>query len=167
MILRRFRRISYNISMSSNLDPTDKAILSALQKDASQSLDSIAERLGVSLNTVWRRVRRLEEERILERRVALIDNEKIGLPLTAFVQIRTDDHSADWSRRLAETVNRIPEIVEFYRLAGDVDYILKIMIASVSDYDRVYQQLISEVRISDVSASFAMEKLKFTTELPL
>ena len=76
--------------MSSNLDPTDKAILSALQKDASQSLDSIAERLGVSLNTVWRRVRRLEEERILERRVALIDNEKIGLPLTAFVQIRTE-----------------------------------------------------------------------------
>ena len=167
MNLRRFRRISYNISMSSNLDPTDKAILSALQKDASQSLDSIAERLGVSLNTVWRRVRRLEEERILERRVALIDNEKIGLPLTAFVQIRTDDHSADWSKRLAETVNRIPEIVEFYRLAGDVDYILKIMIASVADYDRVYQQLISEVRISDVSASFAMEKLKFTTELPL
>lgn len=167
MNLRRFRRISYNISMSSNLDPTDKAILSALQKDASQSLDSIAERLGVSLNTVWRRVRRLEEERILERRVALIDNEKIGLPLTAFVQIRTDDHSADWSKRLTETVNRIPEIVEFYRLAGDVDYILKIMIASVSDYDRVYQQLISEVRISDVSASFAMEKLKFTTELPL
>ena len=153
--------------MSSNLDPTDKAILSALQKDASQSLDSIAERLGVSLNTVWRRVRRLEDEKILERRVALIDNEKIGLPLTAFVQIRTDDHSADWSKRLAETVGRIPEIVEFYRLAGDVDYILKIMIASVSDYDRVYQQLISEVRISDVSASFAMEKLKFTTELPL
>ena len=153
--------------MSSNLDTTDKAILSILQVDASQSLDSIAERLGVSLNTVWRRVRRLEEEKILERRVALIDNEKIGLPLTAFVQIRTDDHSADWSKRLAETVDRIPEIVEFYRLAGDVDYILKIMIASVADYDRVYQQLISDVRISDVSASFAMEKLKFTTELPL
>lgn len=153
--------------MSSNLDTTDKAILSVLQVDASQSLDSIAERLGVSLNTVWRRVRRLEEEKILERRVALIDNEKIGLPLTAFVQIRTDDHSADWSKRLAETVDRIPEIVEFYRLAGDVDYILKIMIASVADYDRVYQQLISDVRISDVSASFAMEKLKFTTELPL
>ncbi|MEL6687562.1 MAG: Lrp/AsnC family transcriptional regulator [Pseudomonadota bacterium] len=153
--------------MSSNLDPTDKAILSFLQVDASQSLESIAERLGVSLNTVWRRVRRLEDEKILERRVALIDNEKIGLPLTAFVQIRTDDHSADWSKRLADTVDRIPEIVEFYRLAGDVDYILKIMIASVADYDRVYQQLISEVRISDVSASFAMEKLKFTTELPL
>ena len=153
--------------MSSNLDATDKAILSVLQVDASQSLDSIAERLGVSLNTVWRRVRRLEEEKILERRVALIDNEKIGLPLTAFVQIRTDDHSADWSKRLADTVDRIPEIVEFYRLAGDVDYILKIMIASVADYDRVYQQLISDVRISDVSASFAMEKLKFTTELPL
>lgn len=163
----KYQKISYENTMSSNLDTTDKAILSVLQVDASQSLDSIAERLGVSLNTVWRRVRRLEEEKILERRVALIDNEKIGLPLTAFVQIRTDDHSADWSKRLAETVDRIPEIVEFYRLAGDVDYILKIMIASVADYDRVYQQLISDVRISDVSASFAMEKLKFTTELPL
>jgi Lrp/AsnC family transcriptional regulator len=153
--------------MTSKLDTTDRAILSALQVDASQSLDSIAERLNVSLNTVWRRVRRLEEERVIERRVALIDNEKIGLPLTVFVQIRTDDHSADWSKRLSETVDRIPEIVEFYRLAGEVDYILKILIASVADYDRVYQQLISNIRISDVSASFAMEKLKFTTELPL
>ena len=151
----------------SKLDTTDREILSALQTDATRSLDSIAETLSVSLNTVWRRVRRLESEGVIERRVALIDNEKIGLPLTAFVQVRTDDHSADWAARLASAVNGIPEIVEFYRLAGDVDYILKIMIASVADYDRVYQQLIAQVRISDVSASFAMEKLKFTTELPL
>ncbi len=153
--------------MSSKLDPTDRAILSALQTDASQSLDSIAEGLNVSLNTVWRRVRKLESDGVIEKRVALIDNEKIGLPLTAFVQVRTDDHSADWSAKFAAAVDNIPEIVEFYRLAGDVDYILKMMIASVADYDRVYQQLIAQVRISDVSASFAMEKLKFTTELPL
>lgn len=153
--------------MSSKLDPTDRAILSTLQSDASQSLDSIAEGLNVSLNTVWRRVRKLESDGVIEKRVALIDNEKIGLPLTAFIQIRTDDHSADWAASLAKTVDNIPEIVEFYRLAGDVDYILKMMIASVADYDRVYQQLIAQVRISDVSASFAMEKLKFTTELPL
>jgi len=153
--------------MSSKLDPTDRAILSALQSDASQSLDSIAEGLNVSLNTVWRRVRKLESDGVIEKRVALIDNEKIGLPLTAFIQIRTDDHSAEWAASLAKTVDGIPEIVEFYRLAGDVDYILKMMIASVADYDRVYQQLIAQVRISDVSASFAMEKLKFTTQLPL
>ncbi|GHA83280.1 ArsR family transcriptional regulator [Algimonas arctica] len=153
--------------MLPKLDPTDRAILAALQSDASQSLDSIAERLNVSLNTVWRRVRRLETEAVIEKRVALIDNEKIGLPLTAFVQIRTDNHSEEWASDLTAAVNAIPEIVEFYRLAGDVDYILKMMIASVADYDRVYQQLISRVQIYNVSASFAMEKLKFTTELPL
>ena len=153
--------------MLPKLDPTDRAILVILQTDASQSLDSIAERLNVSLNTVWRRVRRLESEKVIERRVALIDNEKIGLPLTAFVQIKTDDHSSQWAADLSSAVNAIPEIVEFYRLAGDVDYIMKMMVASVADYDRVYQSLIKRVRISDVSASFAMEKLKFTTELPL
>lgn len=155
------------MTMIPNLDPTDRAILAALQTDASQSLDTIAERLNVSLNTVWRRVRRLENETVIERRVVLLDNEKIGLPLTAFVQIKTDDHSAQWAAELTAAVAAIPEIVEFYRLAGDVDYILKMMIASVADYDRVYQALIARVRISDVSASFAMEKLKFTTELPL
>ena len=97
----------------------------------------------------------------------LIDNEKIGLPLTAFVQVRTDDHSADWSAKFAVDVDSIPEIVEFYRLASDADYTLRMMIASVTDYDRVYKQLIAEIRISDVSVSFAMEKLKFTIELPL
>ncbi|MGJ8559718.1 MAG: Lrp/AsnC family transcriptional regulator [Litorimonas sp.] len=153
--------------MLPKLDATDRAILTALQSDASQSLDSIAERLNVSLNTVWRRVRRLESESVIEKRVALINNEKIGLPLTAFVQIRTDNHSEAWATDLAAAVDAIPEIVEFYRLAGEVDYILKMMIASVADYDRVYQQLISRVQINNVSASFAMEKLKFTTELPL
>jgi Lrp/AsnC family transcriptional regulator len=153
--------------MLSKLDPTDRAILAALQSDASQSLDTIAETLSVSLNTVWRRVRRLEDESVIEKRVALIDNEKIGLPLTAFVQIKTDNHSEQWARDLAASVDAIPEIVEFYRLAGEVDYILKMIIAPVADYDRVYQQLISRVKISNVSASFAMEKLKFTTELPL
>lgn len=153
--------------MLPKLDATDRAILTALQSDASQSLDSIAERLNVSLNTVWRRVRRLETEGVIEKRVALISNEKIGLPLTAFVQIRTDNHSEVWATDLAAAVDAIPEIVEFYRLAGEVDYILKMMIASVADYDRVYQQLISRVQINNVSASFAMEKLKFTTELPL
>ena len=128
---------------------------------------TIVERLNVSLNTVWNRVRRLESDGVIEKRVALINNEKIGLPLTAFVQVRTDDHSADWLAKFAADVDSIPEIVEFYRLASDADYILRMMIASVTDYDRVYQQLIAEIRISDVSVSFAMEKPKFTTELPL
>ena len=153
--------------MSVKIDDTDRAILRVLQRDASRSLDSIAAEMGLALNTVWRRVRKLEERGVLERRVALVDNERVGLPLTVFVAIRTDEHSSDWSEAFRKTVADIPEIVEFYRLAGDVDYILKLMVTDVAHYDRVYQRLIAKVKISDVSASFAMEKLKFTTELPL
>lgn len=153
--------------MVEKLDKNDVEILKILQVDATRSLDSIASELGVSLNTCWRRVQRLESEGILERRVALIDNVKVGLPLTVFVSVRTDDHSKDWAERFSKAVNSMPEIVEFYRLAGDVDYIIKMMVGSVADYDRVYQHLISKVKLSNVSASFAMEKMKFTTELPL
>jgi len=145
----------------------DVKILEILQKDATRSLESISEEIGVSLNTCWRRVRKLETDGILERRVALIDNARIGLPLTVFVSVRTDDHSKGWADGFTAAVENIPEIVEFYRLAGDVDYILKMMVGSVADYDRVYQGLISKISLSDVSASFAMEKLKFTTELPI
>lgn len=153
--------------MSEFLHIHDVKILEILQEDATRSLESISEEIGVSLNTCWRRVRNLETEGILERRVALVDNVRIGLPLTVFVSVRTDDHSKAWADRFTEAVAGVPEIVEFYRLAGDVDYILKMMVGSVSDYDRVYQSLIAKVSLSDVSASFAMEKLKFTTELPV
>ena len=153
--------------MSENIDDSDIKILKILQVDATRSLESIAEEVGVSLNTCWRRVQRLESEGILERRVALVDNEKVGLPLTVFVSIRTDDHSKSWAERFDKAVKSMPEIVEFYRLAGDVDYILKMVVGSVSDYDKAYQRLISKIKLSDVSASFAMEKMKFTTELPL
>ena len=153
--------------MSKNLHMHDVKILEILQRDATRSLESISEEIGVSLNTCWRRVRKLETDGILERRVALIDNARIGLPLTVFISVRTDDHSKDWAENFTKAVETIPEIVEFYRLAGDVDYILKMMVGSVADYDRVYQGLISKISLSDVSASFAMEKLKFTTELPI
>ncbi len=153
--------------MSENLHTYDVKILEILQSDATRSLESISDEIGVSLNTCWRRVQKLEADGVLERRVALVDNVKVGLPLTVFVSVRTDDHSKSWSDKFTKAVETIPEIVEFYRLAGDVDYILKMMVGSVSDYDRVYQGLISKVSVSDVSASFAMEKLKFTTELPV
>ena len=145
----------------------DVAILKILQTDSTRSLESIADEVGISLNTCWRRVKALEEFGILGRRVALLDNEKVGLPLTVFVSVRTDDHSKDWADAFTAAVTDIDEIVEFYRLAGDVDYIMKMTVGSVADYDAVYQRLISRIKLSDVSASFAMEKLKFTTELPL
>ena len=153
--------------MSKNIDDTDVKILEILQANAARSLESIADEVGVSLNTCWRRVQRMERDGILLARVALVDNEKVGLPLTVFVSVRTDDHSKGWAERFAAAVDGLPVIVEFYRLAGDVDYILKMMVGSVADYDRVYRRLISKVSLSNVSASFAMEKMKFTTELPL
>lgn len=153
--------------MVENITQTDAKILQILQTDATRSLESIAEEAGVSLNTCWRRVRALEDSGVLERRVALVDNEKVGLPLTVYVSVRTDDHSKAWSEAFDKAVRDMPEIVEFYRLAGDVDYIMKMLVANVKHYDTVYQRLISRISLSDVSASFAMEKLKFTTELPL
>ncbi len=153
--------------MSETIDKTDREILKILQRDAAQSLESIAESVGVSLNTCWRRVQRLEQSGIIAGRVAILDAEKLGKSLTVFVAVRTNDHSKDWAERFAKAVDSVPEIVEFYRLAGDVDYLLKILAASVADYDRIYQTIIAKVGLSDVTASFAMEKLKLTTEIPL
>jgi len=135
--------------MVENIDDNDVKILEILQVDTTRSLDSIADEIGVSLNTCWRRVQRLEAEGIIERRVALVDNEKVGLPLTVFVSIRTDNHSQDWAQRFNKAVNSMPEIVEFYRLAGDVDYILKMVVGSVSDYDHAYQRLIKYYLLED------------------
>jgi Lrp/AsnC family transcriptional regulator len=149
------------------IDDIDLKILRILQSDSSRSLESISKAVGVSLNTCWRRISCMEKKSIIEGRVALIDNEKVGLPLTVFVSISTDDHSQEWTKKLSDAVVSTKEIVEFYRLAGETDYILKMMVKNVDHYDRVYKQLIRRVKISDVSASFAMEKIKFTTELPI
>ena len=149
------------------IDDIDLKILRILQSDSSRSLESISNEVGVSLNTCWRRISRMENKSIIEGRVALIDNEKVGLPLTVFVSISTDDHSQEWTKKLSNAVISIKEIVEFYRLAGETDYILKMMVKNVDHYDKVYKQLIKRVKISDVSASFAMEKIKFTTDLPI
>lgn len=150
-----------------NIDDTDRLILRALQADGSASLESVAALASISVNTCWRRVKRLEEAGVVSKRVALIDPEKVGLAQTVFVAIRTRDHSAAWLKRFTEAVRSIPEVIEFYRMAGDVDYLLKIQVGHVADYDRVYKSLIARVDLADVSATFAMECLKNTTELPL
>ena len=153
--------------MTEIIDSIDLKILRILQSDSSRSLESISNEVGVSLNTCWRRISRMEKKSIIEGRVALIDNVKVGLPLTVFVSISTDDHSQEWTKKLSNAVISIKEIVEFYRLAGETDYILKMMVKNVDHYDKVYKQLINSVKISDVSASFSMEKIKFTTKLPI
>ncbi|MFN4183779.1 MAG: Lrp/AsnC family transcriptional regulator [Hyphomonas sp.] len=149
------------------IDETDRAILRALQADGSASLEMISELASISVNTCWRRVKRLEESGVLAKRVALIDPDKVGLSQTVFVAIRTRDHSAAWLARFSGAVRSIPEVIEFYRMAGDVDYLLKVQVGSVADYDRVYKALIARVDLADVSATFAMECLKNTTELPI
>ena len=153
--------------MEEKIDDADRILLRALQADGTQSLETLAGRADISTNTCWRRVKRLEDSGVIARRVALIDPEKLGLNQTIFVAIRTRDHSAGWLKRFADAVRTIPEVVEFYRMAGDVDYLLKVQARSVQDYDRVYKALIARVDIADVSATFAMECLKNTTELPV
>ena len=143
------------------IDKIDMAILAQLQTDADLSVAEIAARVNLSQNACWRRIRRLEEEGIILRRVALLDPEKLEAGMTVFVSVRTAEHSAAW------LVSDMPEVVEFYRMAGEIDYLLKIRVADIKAYDRVYKRLIDRVRLVDVSAAFAMEEIKHSTAIPL
>lgn len=154
---------SENIS----LDPVDLKILSTLQADADLTIAELAEQVGMSSTPVWKRVRRLEEAGVLIHRVALLDADLLGLKLTGFVLIRTSDHSKAWTERFKRAVATIPEIVEVHRMAGEVDYLLKVVAPDMAGYDRIYNRLIRDVSLTDVSASFSMERIKATTALPL
>jgi Lrp/AsnC family transcriptional regulator len=148
-------------------DAADLRILGVLQQDASLSIGEVAERVNLSQNACWRRIKRLEEDGFILRRVALLDAERLEAGVTVFVTIRAAEHSETWLTELASVVRRIPEIVEFYRMSGDIDYLLKIKVADIAAYDGVYKRLIRGVRLSDVSSAFAMEELKNTTAIPL
>lgn len=150
-----------------NFDSIDLGILRALQADASRSVQEIAEAVGLSQTPCWRRIKRLEASGVIERRVAILDPEKLGLRLTVFVSIRTSRHDDEWLGRFAAAVRPIPEIVEIHRMSGDVDYLLKVIVRDIAEYDRIYKQLISVIDLSDVSSSFSMERIKRTTEVPL
>jgi Lrp/AsnC family transcriptional regulator, cysteine-sensing transcriptional activator len=149
------------------LDPTDLKILDLLQTDASQSIAEIADRVHLSQNACWRRIKQLEEEGIIRKRVALLDPEKLGVGVTVFVTVRAAEHTEKWLEIFAAAVRKMPEVVEFYRIAGDVDYLLKLQVADIAAYDRAYKALIRSARLSDVSASFAMEEMKHSTAIPL
>ncbi|MEP3225506.1 MAG: Lrp/AsnC family transcriptional regulator [Parasphingorhabdus sp.] len=149
------------------IDENDKNILKALQQDASVSLENLAARLSLSTNACWRRIKRMETQGIIARRVAIVEPETLGLGMTVFVAVRTDDHSDKWLEKFATAAAAIEEVVEFYRMAGEIDYLLKLLVRDVADYDRVYKKLIKAVPLSDVSASFAMERIKYETAVPV
>jgi Lrp/AsnC family transcriptional regulator len=149
------------------MDAIDRKILSVLQEDASLSVAEIGNRVGLSSTPCWKRIQRLEAEGVITRRVALIDPVKIGLGITVFVSVETGDHSQAWLARFAETVGAMPEVMEFYRMAGDVDYMLRVAVADIAGYDAFYKKLIGTVPLKNVTSRFAMERIKSTTALPI
>ncbi|HEX4160491.1 MAG TPA: Lrp/AsnC family transcriptional regulator [Rhizomicrobium sp.] len=150
-----------------DLDAMDIKILDLLQEDASRSIAEIGEQIHLSHNACWRRIRQLEEGGIIRKRVALLDAEKLGAGTTVFVMLRAPDYSDEWFESFAATVKKIPEVMEFYRLAGEVDYLIKLQVSDIAGYNRVSQILTRSVRFRDVSGAFAMEELKNTTAIPL
>jgi Lrp/AsnC family transcriptional regulator len=149
------------------MDAIDRKILAVVQQDASLSVAEIGQRVGLSSTPCWKRLQRLEADGVIMRRVALIDPEKIGLGITVFVSIETGDHSQDWLKRFAETVSGMPEVMEFYRMAGDVDYMLRVVVHDMPSYDGFYKKLIATVPLKNVTSRFAMERIKSTTALPI
>ena len=149
------------------MDQTDRLILACLQDDATMPLAEIARRVGLSSTPCWRRIQKLEEAKVIRGRVALLDGAKLNVGLTAFVSIRTNQHSHDWLETFANVVSEMPEVVEFYRMSGDIDYLLRVVVPTVEAYDVFYKRLIAKIELSDVSSSFAMEQIKYTTALPL
>ena len=150
----------------SPLDGFDRKILDLLQEDATLSVAEVAERAGLSPSPCWRRIRRLEEEGVIRRRVALLDPAKMRVGVTVFVTIRTNRHSMDWAERFCRAVSEIPEVLEFHRMSGSVDYLLRVVVPDIAAYDGVYKRLIEMADLFDVSSSFSMEQIKYTTALP-
>ena len=156
------------MSKNVQIDAIDRRILEIIQRDATYSIQDIGEHVGLSTNPCWRRIKRMEDAGIIERRVAILNPVKLGLGVTAFVSIRTNKHTPDWLASFAAGIRSIPEIIECHRMSGDVDYLLKIAVADIAHYDRIYQELIAAVPgLSDVSSTFSMERLKYGTALAI
>ncbi|MEX4006133.1 Lrp/AsnC family transcriptional regulator [Neoaquamicrobium sediminum] len=153
--------------MKHEIDTIDRRLLAELQRDATLTVDQLSERLNLSRNACWRRVKILEEKGVITGRVALVDADKLGLGLSVFVILRTSHHDPDWLKRFRDAVTSFPEITGVYRMSGDLDYVLRARVADVKAYDRLYQRLIAKVPLDDVSASFVMEEIKDTTIVPV
>ena len=149
------------------MDAIDRKILAVLQDDASLSVADIGSRVGLSSTPCWKRIQRLEADGVILKRVALVDQDRIGLGITVFVSVETGDHSQEWLDRFATVVGAMPEVMEFYRMAGDVDYMLRVVVSDMSGYVAFYKRLIAAVPLKNVTSRFAMEKIKSTTALPV
>ena len=149
------------------MDKTDRKLLALLQDDADRPLNQLAEAVHLTPTPCWKRLQRLQAEGVIRKKVVLCDPGKLNLGLTAFVAVRTQQHNEQWLRKFAAAVQSIPEIVEAYRMSGDIDYMLRIVVPDIAGYDTVYRKLIRAVELSDVSSSFAMERLKYSTALPV
>ena len=158
--------MGYYLRMESYTDEIDRKILDIIQSDSSYSMDEISAFVNLSRNACWRRIRRMEEAGIIKARVALVEPSSINLGLSAFVMIRTNSHDTSWAEKFDKVVKCFPEIIGAHRMAGDLDYILRVRVRDVKDYDNFYQTLISKISISDISASFVMDDIKDTTALP-
>ncbi|GLQ07440.1 Lrp/AsnC family transcriptional regulator [Sneathiella chinensis] len=149
------------------MDKIDRKILKLLQEDSRIPVTELAEQAGCSRTACWRRIKSMEETGLIRKQVVLADREKLGVPVTVFVNIKTREHEPGWLEKFARTVDQFPEIMEFYRMSGDVDYLLKVVVPDIASYDNFYRRLIQSISLSDVSSNFAMEEIKFTTALPV
>jgi Lrp/AsnC family transcriptional regulator len=150
-----------------SMDKIDRNILILLQEDSTLSTADIAERVGLSTTPCWRRIQRLEESGVIRKRVALLARDKLNLGVNVFVAVKTNQHNWEWLAKFSEAVNQFPEVVEFYRMAGESDYLLRVVVPDIPSFDTFYKKLVQTTDLSDVSSSFAMEQIKYTTALPL
>ena len=149
------------------MDEIDRKLLQILQEDATLSIAQMAERVGLSPTPCWKRIQKLEATGVITRRVALVDPDRVGVGLSVFVAVQAGEHTPEWLRSFSAGVAAMPEIMEVYRMAGDVDYMLRVAVADMPEYDAFYKRLIARIELSDVTSMFAMEEIKSTTRLPL
>lgn len=153
--------------MKLQLDKYDRIVLELLQKDCTYAIGDIADKVGLSNTACWRRIHKLEEEGIIRAKVALLDRKKLNINVIVMVFIKTSQHNSEWIQKFHQHINSIDEVIEVYRMAGETDYLLKVAVSDVAEYDKVYKKLIQINGLADISSSFAMEQIKYTTELPL
>jgi len=149
------------------MDAIDRKIIALLQENAEMPIQAIADQVNLSTTPCWRRIQKLKETGVIRKQVALCDPASLNVGVTVFISIRTNQHSQEWLNKFAQHVTDIPEVIEFYRMSGDVDYLIRVVVPDIATYDTVYKKLIQIADIYDVSSSFAMEQIKYTTALPV